>query len=37
MERNQNNLKEKKIKLHSIKEDSECIFTPKINENSTIK
>ena len=36
MERNQNFLKEKEIKLHSIKEDSECTFTPKINENSTI-
>ena len=36
IERNENFLKAKEIRLHSIKEDSECTFSPKINENSTI-
>ena len=36
IERNENFLKEKEIKLHSINEDLECTFSPKINENSTI-
>ena len=36
IKRNEKFLKEKEIKLHSINEDSECTFSPKINENSTI-
>ena len=36
IERNENFLKEKEIKLHSINEHLECTFSPKINENSTI-
>ena len=36
IERNENFLKGKEIKLHSINEDLECTFSPKINENSTI-
>ena len=36
IERNENFLKAKEIRLHAIKEDSECTFIPKINENLLI-
>ena len=36
IERNENFLKAKEIRLHAVKEDSECTFIPKINENLSI-